>query len=510
MLKLTSYQIFGHTNASTKTLVYRGREQDQKPVAIKLLRCKYPSFQDGFKKQDMSDRFFIPEKLYGRQHEVETLLAALARVTGSRTTEMILVAGVPGVGKTAVVNEVHKLIAQQRSYFIKGTFDRLKRDIPLSGLIQALQNFIEQLLSKADAEIQQWKAKILSALGEQAQIIIDVLPKLELIIGKQPIVTELSGNAAQHRFNFLFQKFIQVLTTKEHPLVIFLDNLQWADVASLKFLQFFMSGSDVSLKNLTLSYPLLEDKKRDDETEGGLLIVGAYRNNEISRNHPLYLTVNEMRKTKAIIHSLNIETLNQANSNRLIAETLCCAETVAIPLNQMVFAKTKGNPFLINRFLKFLYYEGIIQFNFDIGHWQCDLAKVKALALTDDVVEFMVLKMEKLPKHTKKVLKLAACIGNSFDLKTLSIVYQKSVVDTAGDLWTALVEGLVLLEVDVDNDKLLLTKNSSSGVISSKEPKKLPDANSKLPQYKFVHDRVRQAAYSLIPESKKQSILGKA
>ncbi|NJM70884.1 MAG: AAA family ATPase [Scytonema sp. RU_4_4] len=498
MLKLTSYQIFGKTDASTKILVYRGiREQDQKPVAIKPLRRKYPSLQNGLKKQDMSERFLIPEKLYGRQHEVETLLAALARVTGSSTTEMILVAGVPGVGKTAVVKEVHKLIVQQRSYFIEGTFDRLKRDIPFSGLVQALQNLIEQLLSETDAEIQQWKAKILSALGEQAQIIINVLPKLELIIGKQPIVTELSGTAAQYRFNLLFQKFIQVFTTKEHPLVIFLDNLQWADAASLKFIQLLMSRSNVSIKNLTLSYPLLKDKKRDDETEGGLLLLGAYRNNEVSRTHPLSFTLNEMRKTKAIIHTIYIETLNQANSNRLIADILCCAETVAIPLNQMVFAKTKGNPFLIHRFLKYLYYEGGIQFNFDIGHWQCDMAKVKALALTDDVVEFMVLQMEKLPKHTKEVLKLAACIGNSFDLKTLSIVYQKSVVDTAGDLWTALVEGLVLLEVDVDNEKLLLTKNSSSGVISNKEPKKLPNANSKLPQYKFVHDRVRQAAYSV-------------
>ncbi|WP_248277495.1 AAA family ATPase [Brasilonema sp. UFV-L1] len=458
----------------------------------------------------MSDRFLIPEKLYGRQHEVETLLAAFARVKGSRTTEMILVAGVPGVGKTAVVNEVHKVIAQQHRYFIEGTFDRLKRDIPLSGLIQALEDLIEQLLTETDAEIQQWKAKILSALGEQAQIIIDVLPKLELIIGKQPIVNELSGIAAQHRFNFFLKKFIQIFTTKEHPLVIFLDNLHWADAASLNFIQFFMSGSDINLKNLTLSYSLLEDKKRDDDTEGGLLILGAYRNNEFSRTHPLSLTLNEIRKTKARIHSINIETLNQANSNSLIADILCCAEKVAIPLNQMVFAKTKGNPFLIHRFLKFLYYEEAIQFHVDTGHWQCDLTKVKALALTDDVVEFMILQMEKLPTHTKKLLKLAACIGNSFDLNTLSIVYQKSVVDTAGDLWTALVEGLILLEVDVVNDKLLLTQNPSSGIISNQEPKQLPNANSKLPQYKFVHDRVRQAAYSLIPEAKKQSILGKA
>ncbi|MBW4634435.1 MAG: AAA family ATPase [Iphinoe sp. HA4291-MV1] len=456
------------------------------------------------KKQDISDRFLIPEKLYGRQHEVETLLAAFERVTKSGTTEMILVAGVPGVGKTAVVNEVHKPIARQCSYFIQGKFDQLQRDIPLSGLVQSFQDLIGQLLSETDAEIQQWKAKILSALGEQAQIIIDVIPKLELIIGKQPIVTELSGTAAQHRFNLLFQRFIRVFTTKERPLVIFLDDLQWADAASLKFIQLLMNENNVSINNLTSSSPLVEDKKRDGETEGGLLLIGAYRNNEVSRTHPLYLTLDEIKKIKDKINTIHIKPLNQANSNRLIANTLRCPEAVAISLNQMVFARTKGNPFFIHQFLKYLHNEGLIQFNFDVSHWQYDIAKVKALALTNDVVEFMALQIEKLPKHTQEVLKLAACIGNSFDLKTLSIVYQKSVVNTASDLWTALVEGLILPELD--NYKLFITKNNSQEIISSTERNKLPDINSKLPQYKFVHDRVQQAAYSLIPESNKQSI----
>ncbi|MEI2580820.1 ATP-binding protein, partial [Scytonema sp. PRP1] len=473
------------------------------------------------KKQDISDHFLISQKLYGRKYEVETLLAAFERVISTGITEMILVSGVPGVGKTAVVNEVHKAmagsarsaigfatapwaIARQHSYFIQGKFDQLQRDIPLSALVQAFEDLIGQLLNETDAEMQQWKAKILSALGEQAQVIIDVIPKLELIIGKQPNVAELFGTAAQNRFHFLFQRFIKVFTTIEHPLVIFLDDLQWADAASLKFIQLLMSQNNVNINNLTLSTYDFEETNRDGKTNDALLLIGAYRNNEVSRTHPLYLTLNQIQKTKATINTINIEALNQADSNRLIADSLRCSEAAAIPLNQLVFAKTKGNPFFIHQFIKYLYDEKLIQFNFEVGYWQCDIAKVKALALTHDVVEFMAIQIDKLPKHTQEVLKIAACIGNSFDLKTLSIVHQKSVVDTAANLWTALVEGLVLQEFD--NYNLFLNKNGSSGVISSQEPKKIPNPNSKLPQYKFVHDRVQQAAYSLIPEFQKQSI----
>ncbi|MBP5971217.1 AAA family ATPase [Brasilonema sp. CT11] len=474
------------------------------------------------KKQDMSDCFLISEKLYGRQHEVETLLAAFERVKGSGTTEMILVAGAAGVGKTAVVKEVHKAIAssrmtrtisqrldatriaQPRSYFIQGKCDILQGNIPLSGLVQAVEDLIGQLLSETDAEIQQWKSKILSALGEQAQIIIDVIPKLELIIGKQPLVPEFSGIIPQDTFILLLKNFLKLFTTKDHPLVIFLDDLQWVDTLNLIFIKSLMTGNSDTIKNNNHCDFTLNHHTNQDENEGGLLFIGAYRHDEILRTHPLFITKNELKKTNIKINTINLQPLNQANSNRLIADILCCSEALAIPLNQMVFAKTKGNPFFIRRFLKDLYYEGLMQFNFDVGHWECDIAKVKALALTDDVVEAMILQIEKLPKHTQEVLKLAACIGKSFDLKTLSILYQKSVVDTASDLWAALVEGLVILEVD--NDKFFLNKNTSSGTISSQEGKQQLSNTNSIPQYKFIHDRVQQAAYSQIADSKKQSI----
>ena len=485
-------------------------------------------------KQDISDRFLIPEKLYGRKYEVEILLAAFDRVTPG-TTEMISVVGASGVGKTAVVNEVYKPIVRQRSYFIKGKFDQLGHDIPLSGFVQAFEDLIGQLLSDTDDQIQQWKAKILSALGEQAQVITDVIPQLELIIGKQPLVAELSGSAAQNRFHLLFQRFVQVFTTEEHPLVIFLDDLQWADAASLKFIQLLMSESNAVNKNISFS-PLLGETEKGGETRGGFLLIGAHRDNEVSKAHPLYLTLNEIEKT-GVINTITLEPLNQSDLNRLIADTLRYQEAAAVTLTQMVFAKTKGNPFFTHQFLKYLHNEEIIKFNYDAGHWQCDMAKVKALALTDNVVEFIAIQLEKLPRHTQFVLKLAACIGNEFDLNALAIVYQKSEVDTAADLWPALVEGLVLPEVEVyklfqDGNESLVMDNGQEltqlpitnhpfGVLQSPTegnppaaPQFLSEGNTRtycslthqLPKYKFVHDRVQQAAYSLIPESQKQSI----
>ncbi len=445
-------------------------------------------------KQDISDRFLIPEKLYDRKHEVEIILAAFDRVTQG-TTEMISIVGASGIGKTAVVNEIYKPIVRQRSYFIKGKFDQLGHDIPLSGFVQAFRDLIGQLLSETDEQIQRWKAKILSALGEQAHVIVDLIPQLELIIGKQPLVTELSGSAAQNRFHLLFQRFVQVFATKEHPLVIFLDDLQWADAASLKFIQLLMSESNAVNKNISFS-PLLGETEKGGETRGGFLLIGAHRDNEVSKAHPLYLTLNEIEKT-GVINTITLEPLNQGDLNSLIADTLHCLESVAVPLTQIVFAKTKGNPFFTHQFLKYLHNEEIIKFNYDPGHWQCDMAKVKALALTDNVVELMAIQLEKLPRHTQLVLKLAACIGNQFDLKALAIVYQKSEVDTAADLLPALVEGLVLPEIEVY--KLFQAGNESLVMDNGQEV-------TQLPKYKFVHDRVQQAAYSLIPESQKQSI----
>lgn len=461
--------------------------------------------------RDISDRFLIPEKLYGRQREVETLLTTFERLANPltnelRETEMILVVGDPGVGKTAVVNEVHKPIARHHSYFIRGKFDQFQRDIPFAGWVEAFCDLIRQLLLESNAEIQLWKAKILAALGEQAQVIINVIPQLEKIIGKQPPIDELSGNAAENRFNLLFQRFIQVFTSKEHPLVIFLDDLQWADAASLKFIQLLTTSRQSPLLYSTKSEDTQEYKAEEiGNNQGSILLIGAYRDNEVSRTHPLYLTLNEIEKNRGVINTITLKPLNQNDLNCLIADTLHCSEALAIPLTQMVFAKTKGNPFFTNQFLKSLHAEQLIKFHFDVGYWQYNLSEIMTLSLTDDVVKFMAMQLEKLPKHTQEVLKLAACIGNQFDLKTLSIVYEENAIDTASDLWTALHEGLIIPEND---DYKLFIGESNQTLIrgNEKQSTELSITNNQLPKYKFVHDRVQQAAYSLIPEHKKKSI----
>ncbi|HAZ47327.1 MAG TPA: serine/threonine protein kinase [Cyanobacteria bacterium UBA11369] len=421
-------------------------------------------------RRDISERFVIPEKLYGRETEVETLLTAFERISAGNS-EIMLVAGFSGIGKTAVVNEVHKPIVRQRGYFIKGKFDQFKRNIPFSAWVQALQNLMRQLLTETAAVVQEWKAKILAALGENGQVIIDVIPELELLIGKQPPAPELEGSAAQNRFNLLFQKFIRLFATQEHPLVIFLDDLQWADSASLKLMQLLLSDGDTRC----------------------LLLIGAYRDNEVSPAHPLMLTLDEIQKTEATVNQITLAPLDKPSLNCLIADTLSCPPERAISLTELVLAKTKGNPFFTNQFLKALYEDGLISFDFSCNYWQCDIAQVKAISVSDDVVEFMATQLQKLPENTQAVLKLAACIGNTFDLATLAIVHEKSQAETAADLWKALQEGLVIPISEVY--KFFQDESSVKG-----------QENVELTvPYKFLHDRVQQAAYFLIPEDQKQS-----
>ncbi|NDJ20895.1 AAA family ATPase [Nostoc sp. B(2019)] len=419
--------------------------------------------------RDVCDRFLIPEKLYGRETEVKTLLEAFNHITNNQT-ELMLVAGFSGIGKTAIVNEVHKPIVRQRGYFIKGKFDQFNRNIPFSAFVQAFRDLMGQLSRESDAQLSSWKTKILAALGDNGQVIIEVIPELEQIISKQPPAPELSGTAAQNRFNLLFQKFIQIFTTKEHPLVIFLDDLQWTDSASLKLMQLLMSESE----------------------SGYLLLIGAYRNNEVSNTHPLMLTLKEIGKENTNINTITLAPLSTVSLNQLVADTLNCSPEIAQPLSNLVYQKTQGNPFFSTQFLKVLYEDGLIQFDLDNGNWQCDIAEVKALALSDDVVEFMALQLQKLPEVTQDVLKLAACIGNQFDLATLAIVSQKSETETATALWKALQEGLILPQSEIYKFYLgRETQDIAQGLQAV--------------MYKFLHDRVQQAAYSLIPEKQKQS-----
>ncbi|WP_413199812.1 AAA family ATPase [Nostoc piscinale] len=422
--------------------------------------------------RDVCDRFLIPEKLYGREAEVSTLLQAFERVA-SGTSEMMLVAGFSGIGKTAVVNEVHKPITRQQGYFIKGKFDQFNRNIPFSAFVQALRDLMGQLLSESDAKLAQWRSQILEVVGENGQVLIEVIPELERVIGKQYPAPELSGTEAQNRFQLLFQKFIAIFTTAEHPLVMFLDDLQWADLASLQLIKLLM------------------------EDENCLLLLGAYRDNEVSAAHPLMLTVEEIKKSGKTVNTITLTPLAAQNVNQLIADTLRCPTERSLPLTELIERKTRGNPFFITQFLKKLYEDGEITFNHQQGYWECDITQIQLLSLTDDVVEFVAQQLQKLPQTTQNVLQLAACVGNSFDLKTIAIVSQQPVTDAATALWKALQEGLILPTSQTYKFFQIETEaqtNSQNNI----------DHDSVNLTYRFLHDRIQQAAYSLIPEDQKQ------
>ncbi|UBF25581.1 AAA family ATPase [Kovacikia minuta CCNUW1] len=459
-----------------KLMAKNAEDRYQSALGLKydLIKCqqewqvigKHAWFELG--QRDVCDRFLIPERLYGREAEVQTLLEAFGRVANG-ATELMLVAGFSGIGKTAVVNEVHKPIVRWNGYFIKGKYDQFQRNIPFSAFVQAFRDLMGQLLSETDEQLAQWQAKILSAVGENGQALIEVIPELEQIIGKQPPVPELSGSAAQNRFNLLFQKFVQVFTAPEHPLVMFLDDLQWADSASLSLMQTLMSESN----------------------RGYLLMIGAYRDNEVFPAHPLMLTLEEMQQAQAVLSTLTLTPLSQAHINHLIADTLSCSIAAALPLSELVYQKTQGNPFFTTQFLKALHQEGYIAYDLQVGHWQCDIVAVRSLSLTDDVVEFMALQLQKLPAETQRMLKLSACIGAQFDLETLTIVSEQSPSDAAIALWKALQEGLILPTSQIY--KFFQGAEQSE----AKETVNLT--------YRFLHDRVQQAAYSLIPTSQKKS-----
>ena len=424
--------------------------------------------------RDICDRLMIPDKLYGRVQEIETIQSAYNRVCQGHK-ELLVVSGYSGVGKTALIEQVSRSILRQRGYFLKGKFDQFLRNQPLAAIISAFQGLIFQLQTETPKSLEYWRRKLLQALGGKGQIIIDVIPELETIIGQQPPVTKLEPSAAQNRFNLIFSKFIRVFAVFESPLVIFLDDLQWADLASLKFIQQLISDQDI----------------------GSLLLIGAYRDNEVSPAHPLILkleaiaeNIHELENALVAVNYIALAPLNRLTLNSMIADTFYCSEALAFPLTELIWQKTQGNPFFSIELLYFLHQEELITFDRDRGCWQCDLAQVKVLAVSDDVVEFMAGRLQQLSASSQNLLKIAACIGNEFALDTLAIAYGKSELDTAIELRQALQEGLVLPISEIYQ------------FVLSDRSKVIEDLNSTVP-YRFLHDRVQQAAYELIPESDK-------
>ena len=398
--------------------------------------------------EDFSDRFQIPHKLYGRDQERAALLAAFDRMAATGEAALVTVSGYSGIGKSALVGELHQPIVAKRGYFIAGKFDQYQRDIPYATLTQALRDLVQQLLAESEEGIAGWRQQIQAAVGVNGQLIVDVLPQVELIIGPQAPVSALPPVEAQNRFRLAFQQFLAVFTSKEHPLTIFLDDMQWADAASLQFIEHLLTQPDTRF----------------------LLLIAAYRDNEVSAAHPWTSTLDSIRGSGATVIDIRLAPLSILHLNQLVADTLHTPSTSTScePLTRVIFERTEGNPFFFTQFLDALYKEGVLRQDPQEHVWRWDLAQIKSRDFADNVADLMAGKLRRLPKPAQEALQLAACLGNKFDLRHLALVGGLSGDEAGQRLSAAVSEDLILRGDDYG---------------------------------KFLHDRIQQAAYALIPEA---------
>src|SRR5580704_4686412 len=397
---------------------------------------------------DTPDRLMILEKLYGRGREVDTLLTAFDRIVGGGRAELVLVSGYSGIGKSAVVNELHKPLVPPRGLFASGKSDQYKRDIPHASLAQAFQSLIRRLLSQNEEELRKWQDALREALGPNGQLLVDLVPELRYVIGEQPPVPELPPQEAQRRFQIVFRRFIGVFARPEHPLALFLDDMQWLDVATLDLLEDLLTRNDLQ----------------------HLLLIGAYRDNEVNATHPLVRKLEAIRQAGATVREIVLTPLSRDDLGKLLVDSLHCQLKRAARLADLIHEKTTGNPFFAIQFISTLVDDRLLTFDYRARRWVWDLLRIRAKGFTDNVVDLMIEKLNRLPPETQKVLQQFACMGNSAEFEMLRMGYQGSVEDMHDHLWEAVRSGLIFR---ADNS------------------------------YGFLHDRVQEAAYSLIPKEQR-------
>lgn len=421
---------------------------------------RLPEFVPG--QRDISEELCVARKLYGREAEVQTLRAALDRVRLG-ATELWWVRGPSGIGKSALVHEIQQLVLVS-GRFATGKFDHVDRSTPYGTVASACRSLVRSVLGEGAERLGSWRQRFLDAVGPNGQLVIGLVPELELVMGPQPAVQQLDASEAQHRFELVLHNFLRVFASEEHPLVLFLDDLQWADPASLRWLQRLLTGPN----------------------RGYLLVLGAYRDQEVDATHPLSAALRDLAEAGVVAGALELQPLDLPQVARLLADTLACSSDRAEPLAELMRAKTGGNPFFLDQLLGELYRAGLVWFDGRHRTWTWDLHRVEQVAVTDNVADLMVTQLARLPEATQRVLRLAACMVHQFDGQALAVIAELTPAQVASLLDPALREGL-LLPLDAENHNWVRTGTSSEPLLGTLTA-----------SYRFLHDRVQQATYESI------------